>query len=90
MALDDVATPAPIPASRLLAMADLEDLARRRYGKLSGGQKQRVTAPEEWTQVEIRLEDFPTATPEIIARLAFAAEGPVGGFSFEVDDVEVR
>lgn len=47
-------------------------------------------APEEWTQVEIRLEDFPTATPEIIAGLAFVAEGPVGEFSFEVDEVEVR
>jgi len=47
-------------------------------------------APEEWTQVEIRLEDFPTATPEIIAGLAFVAEGPVGAFSFEVDEVEVR
>ena len=40
-------------------------------------------APEEWTQVEIRLEDFPTATPEIIAGLAFVAEGAViGGFGF--------
>ena len=48
------------------------------------------TAPEEWTQVEIRLEDFPTATPAIIAGLAFVAEGPVGGFGFEVDEVEVR
>ena len=48
------------------------------------------TAPEEWTQVEIRLEDFPTATPEVIAGLAFVAEGPVGTFSFEVDEVEVR
>ncbi|MDE0359480.1 MAG: CIA30 family protein [Gammaproteobacteria bacterium] len=47
-------------------------------------------APEEWTQVEIRLEDFPTATPEVIAGLAFVAEGPVGGFFFEVDEVEVR
>lgn len=47
-------------------------------------------APEEWTQVEIRLEDFPTATPEIIAGLAFVSEGPVGGFAFEVDEVEVR
>ena len=45
-------------------------------------------APEEWTQVEIRLEDFPTATPTIIAGLAFVAEGLVGGF--EVDEVEVR
>ncbi len=38
--------------------------------------------------MEIRLEDFPTATPEIIAGLAFVAEGLVGGF--EVDEVEVR
>ncbi|MDE0257514.1 MAG: CIA30 family protein [Gammaproteobacteria bacterium] len=48
------------------------------------------TAPEEWTQVAIPLEDFPTATPEIIAGLAFVAEGPVGGFGFEVDDLELR
>ena len=34
--------PAPLPVSRLLAMAGLEDLANRRYGRLSGGQKQRV------------------------------------------------
>ena len=47
-------------------------------------------APAEWTQVEIRLEDFPMATPEIIAGLAFVAEGPVGGFGFEVDDLELR
>ena len=47
-------------------------------------------APEEWTQVEIRLEDFPTATPEIIAGLAFVAQGPVGAYAFEVDEVEVR
>ena len=34
--------PAPLPVSRLLAMAGLEDLGDRRYGRLSGGQKQRV------------------------------------------------
>ena len=34
--------PAPLPISRLLAMAGLEDLRDRRYGRLSGGQKQRV------------------------------------------------
>ena len=48
------------------------------------------TALEDWMQVEIRLGDFPTATPEIIAGLAFVAEGPVGGFAFEVDDLELR
>ena len=36
-------------------------------------------APEEWTQVEVRLKDLPTPTPEIIAGLAFVAERPVGG-----------
>ena len=45
-------------------------------------------APEEWTQVEIRLEDFPTPTPEPIAGLVFVAEVPVGGFAFEVDKEE--
>ena len=34
--------PAPLPVSRLLAMAGLEKLRERRYGRLSGGQKQRV------------------------------------------------
>ena len=34
--------PTPLPVSRLLAMAGLEELAGRRYGRLSGGQKQRV------------------------------------------------
>ena len=34
--------PAPLPVSRLLAMAGLEELADRRYDRLSGGQKQRV------------------------------------------------
>ena len=47
-------------------------------------------APEEWTQVEIPLEEFPTATPEIIAGLAFVAEGSPGRFEFELDELEVR
>ena len=34
--------PAPLPVSRLLAMAGLDELSDRRYGRLSGGQKQRV------------------------------------------------
>ena len=46
--------------------------------------------PEEWIHVEIRLADFPTATPEVIAGLAFVAEGPAGRFQLEVDEVEVR
>ena len=47
-------------------------------------------APGEWTQVEIRLEDFPAATPEVIEGLVFVAEGPVGGVGFELDELEVR
>lgn len=34
--------PAPLPVSRLLAVAGLEDVAARRFARLSGGQKQRV------------------------------------------------
>ena len=34
--------PAPLPVSRLLAVAGLEDVAERRFARLSGGQKQRV------------------------------------------------
>ena len=34
--------PAPLPVSRLLAMAGLDELGARRYGRLSGGQKRRV------------------------------------------------
>ncbi|MCY4074336.1 MAG: ABC transporter ATP-binding protein [Acidobacteria bacterium] len=33
---------APLPVSRLLAVAGLEDVAERRFARLSGGQKQRV------------------------------------------------
>ncbi len=36
-------------------------------------------APEEWTQVEIQLKDFTTATPEIIAGLALWRRGRLGG-----------
>ena len=34
--------PAPLPSSHLMAIAGLDGLGRRRFGKLSGGQKQRV------------------------------------------------
>ena len=40
-------------------------------------------APARWTQVEIRLEDFLTATPEIIGGLAFVAEEPLGACAAE-------
>ena len=49
------------------------------------------TAPAEWIEVEIPLARFPTATPGVIGGLAFVAQvPPLGGFSFELDDVELR
>ena len=52
------------------------------------------TAPAEWTDVEIPLARFPTATPGLIGGLAFVATvppgAPAGNFAFELDDVEIR
>ncbi|WP_428276489.1 CIA30 family protein [Candidatus Palauibacter sp.] len=47
-------------------------------------------AGAEWTVVEIPLESFSTADPTIIAGLAFVAQAPLGAFTFELDDVEIR
>jgi len=61
--------PAPLPASRLMAMAGLEDLARRRYGKLSGGQKQRVMfALALAGDPELLFLDEPTTGLDVDAR----------------------
>ena len=40
--------------------------------------------------MEIPLEELPDGHAGIIAGMAFVAEGPVGGFAFGVDEVEVR
>ena len=49
------------------------------------------TASAEWSEVEIPLTRFPTATPSVIGGLAFVAQAPpLGGFSFELDDVEIQ
>ena len=47
-------------------------------------------AGPEWAVIEIPLESFATADPTIIAGLAFVAQAPLGSFTFELDDVEIR
>lgn len=48
------------------------------------------TASTEWTVMEIPLASFRTPNPSIIGGLAFVAQAPpVGGFRFELDDVEI-
>ena len=49
------------------------------------------TTSSEWTEVEMPLERFPTATTGLIGGLAFVAQAPpLGTFAFEIDDVEIR
>ena len=50
----------------------------------------RFTAPSAWTEVEIPLARFLTATPRLIGGLAFVATAPAGAYAFELDDVEIR
>ena len=49
------------------------------------------TATAAWTEVEIPLERFPTATPGVVGGLGFVALAPPAGvYAFELDDVEIR
>ena len=47
-------------------------------------------AGPEWAVIEIPLDSFATANSSIIAGLAFVAQAPLGSFTFELDDVEIR
>ncbi len=48
------------------------------------------TAPAVWTDIEIPLARFPTATPGTIGGLAFVATMVPGTYAFELDDVEIE
>ena len=48
------------------------------------------TAPAAWTEVEIPLARFPTATPGFIGGLSFVASVAPGVYAFELDDVEIQ
>lgn len=49
------------------------------------------TATPAWTEVEIALARFLSATPGIVGGLEFVALAPpAGAYAFEIDDVEIR
>ncbi len=70
----------------------------RSYSVMLFGAGAAVTVPPmvpfeagpEWAVIEIPLDSFATANPTIIAGLAFVAQAPLGSFTFELDDVEIR
>ncbi|MCY4024837.1 MAG: ABC transporter ATP-binding protein [Acidobacteria bacterium] len=67
--------PAPLPLSRLLALAGLEDVAERRFARLSGGQKQRVMfALALAGDPELVFLDEPTTGLDVEARRSLWGE----------------
>ena len=48
------------------------------------------TAPVTWTEIEIPLTRFPSASPGLIAGLSFVASLTPGTYAFELDDVEIQ
>ncbi len=48
------------------------------------------TAPATWTEIEIPLTRFPSASPGLIAGLSFVASLTPGTYAFELDDLEIQ
>ncbi|MEP6916106.1 MAG: ABC transporter ATP-binding protein [Acidobacteriota bacterium] len=64
--------PAPLPLPEVLALAGLESVANRRFGKLSGGQQQRVLfALAICGNPELLFLDEPTAGMDVESRRHF-------------------
>jgi ABC-2 type transport system ATP-binding protein len=63
---------APLPLDRVLALAGLEDVARRRYGSLSGGQQRRVQfALAACGNPQLLFLDEPTVGMDVESRRRF-------------------
>ena len=64
--------PSPLPMAEVLALADLESSAERRYGKLSGGQQRRVQfALAICGNPDLLFLDEPTAGMDVESRRRF-------------------
>lgn len=93
--------PQPLQAADFSGRTTLRFRTRgdgRRYTVMLFGAGAATTVPPmvpfvagpEWAVIEIPLESFATANPSIIGGLAFVAQAPLGSFTFELDDVEIR
>lgn len=51
---------------------------------------QDFVAGPEWSEVRLKLADFPGADPSLLRAIAFSAGQPAGAFRFQIDRVELR